>query len=135
MSTLTKLLSAAAALGMLAVLPGAAQAATIQLNTSALWADSGVSYHACNFTNVSNAAVSVKIYVIKSGGTVHTSTGATAVSVPARQTYELATAADLSDFAWCKFVTTAPASSVRANITVFRWTGTFYDSLATAEAR
>lgn len=100
------------------------------LYTSPLWADSGQSYHACNVTNVISIAQSVTISLLNSSGAVLTSG---TYSIPAGATQELSWSG-YTGFARCRIVA-GYGAYIRANIQVFHWTGTYYDSLAIDTAR
>ena len=39
------------------------------------------------------------------------------------------------DFAYCRVTLTLPANYIRANLAVFHYTGTYYETLALSEAR
>ncbi|BAP57533.1 hypothetical protein THII_3236 [Thioploca ingrica] len=102
--------------------------------TSPVWADSGQSYHACNVVNISTATVSVTVELINSVGTVVT--GPTTVSLLAGHSIELpgSSSSDPSGFEWCRF-TASSVTSLRGNISVFRYMGSYYDTLAMSEAK
>jgi hypothetical protein len=102
------------------------------LTTSPAWSDSGQSYHACNAVNVSLVPQTVTIDLINSSGTV-VSTATPTLAVGTSAEVALGSGGDFGGFASCRF-TTAKNFTIRGNMTVFRWTGTFYDSLAVIEA-
>lgn len=123
---------AVAALGM----ASNAGAATVTiLKTSPVWADSTQSYHACNLANVSAATLaSVQVDLVASDGSVITTQ---TTPVTAGTTMETSLFGGYSGFAWCRFTISGAKmqNSVRANITVFHYTGTYYDSLAIQSAQ
>jgi hypothetical protein len=104
------------------------------LNTSPLWSDSGQSYHACDVANVSASPVLIVIDLINSSGGVLATSGASAINLAVGDSVEIANfSATYTGFARCRFTSSAPGT-VRANLTVFHWTGTYFDTLANAEA-
>jgi hypothetical protein len=115
------------------VLPASAHAA--ELNTSPLWADSGPSYHACNVANVSTSPVTLKVTMLNSSGVAIATSGTTNITLNAGATYELLQST-YSGFAYCRFnLPNEVGTAVRANMTVFHSTGTYYETLALSEAR
>jgi hypothetical protein len=135
--SIKKNLFAFAALAALVVAPNAAKAVAGDeaqlkiLNTSPVWADSAQSYHSCNVVNVTTLAATVTVDLLNSGGVlVRTAT----VAIPAGDSIELSNGATYSGFARCRFTVADPAW-IRANITVFHWTGTYYATLAIDDAR
>jgi hypothetical protein len=116
------------------VLPASAHAAGV-LYTSPLWADSGSSYHACNVANIFTQAVTLKVQMFNSSGVVIATSGATDITITAGHTYELSQGT-YTGFAYCQF--SLPSETgivVRANLSVFHSTGTFFETLALSEAR
>ena len=107
------------------------------LNTSPLWADSGQSYHACNVVNVSESPVAIIINLINSSGGVLATSGASPTVLAVGSSLEIANfAANYSGFARCSFaIGNASVNPVRANLSLFHWTGTYYDTLANDDAR
>jgi hypothetical protein len=115
------------------VLPVAAHAS--ELITSPVWADSGQSYHACNVANVTAASATLQVQMLSSTGAVIASSGASFITLAAGNVYELSQST-YSGFAYCRFNLGAEAkASFRANMTVFHYTGAFYDTIAFSEAR
>lgn len=106
------------------------------INTSLLFADHPASYHACNVANVTTANLRVKIDLISATGTVLGTTGAIPVTLNAGLGYELlaSSGSNYTGFARCRISLVDPAN-VRANLTVFHYTGSYYESLAVSEAR
>ena len=121
--------------GIAAAVAGDANAAStiVPLNTSPLYADNGISYHACNVVNVTQSTQNVKIDLLNGAGTVVATSGAAPVAVGAGAVYEVS-GGGFSGFARCRF-SNVNGDNVRANISVFRWTGTYYETLSTSEAR
>ena len=107
---------------------------TTNINTSMVWADSGTSYHACNVVNVTTSTQNINVDLISSSGTVLATTGATAYALAPGAFLETSAFGGYSGFARCRIKGANPAN-LRANITVFRYTGTYYESLAVSEAR
>lgn len=107
------------------------------LNTSPLWADSGQGYHACNIVNVSDSPVAIMINLINSSGGVLVTSGASPINLAAGSSLEIANfAATCSGFARCSFaVGNASENPVRANLSIFHWTGAYYDTIAKDDAR
>lgn len=107
------------------------------LNTSPLWADSGQGYHACNIVNVSDSPVAIMINLINSSGGVLVTSGASPINLAAGSSLEIANfAATYSGFARCSFaVGNASENPVRANLSIFHWTGAYYDTIAKDDAR
>lgn len=101
------------------------------LNTSPLWADSGESYHACNAVNVTTSSVNVTITLLNSAGIVLQTSPFT---VAAGTSVELANGTTYSGFARCRF-SVSNENYIRANVSVFHWTGSYYETLATDSAR
>jgi hypothetical protein len=115
------------------VLPVTAQA--VELNTSPLYADSGQSYHACNVANVSTASVILGISILSSDGVWITGSSGN-ISLNAGASTEVTTNKTYTGFAYCRINLPSEAgSTVRANLTVFHYTGAFFDTLALSEAR
>lgn len=106
------------------------------LNTSLLYADHPASYHACNVVNVTTANLKIKIDLINISGTVLGTTGTTPITLNAGLGYELIAnpGSNYIGFARCRISVVDPAN-VRANLTVFHSTGTYFESLAVSEAR
>jgi hypothetical protein len=118
---------AALTVAAISTVPNVGMAAT--LATSPVWVDTG-SYHACNAVNVSSTTTSVKSELLNNNGTIlKTYTWNLAPGNGA----ELIGNGD-NGFAWCRF-TVSNSTSIRANVTVFRWLGSYYDSLALDIAR
>ncbi|MBK8816630.1 MAG: hypothetical protein IPN42_14520 [Methylococcaceae bacterium] len=104
------------------------------MNSSPLYADSGQSYHACNVANITTAALKAKIDLISASGTVLATTGATPISLIAGTSYELIGPSTYTGFARCR-VSTVDPENVRANLSVFHYTGTYFETLAFSELR
>ncbi len=100
------------------------------LNTSPLYADSGASYHACNAVNVTTSSVTVTITLLNSAGAVLQTAPFT---IAAGTSVELA-GSGYSGFARCRFAVSS-SDYIRANISVFHWTGSYYETLAIDSAR
>ena len=107
------------------------------LNTAPLWADSGQDYHACNVVNVSDSPVPIMINLINSTGGVLVTSGASPINLAVGSSLEIANfAANYTGFARCSFaIGNASGNPVRANLTVFHWTGSYYDTIAADDAR
>ena len=116
------------------VLPGVAQATTI-LDTSPLFANNGQSYHACNVANVSSSPVALKVDMLDSSGVVIATSGAANITLAAGHSTEISHSSTYSGFARCRFTFSVPPGDIRANLSVFHWTGAFYYTLAMSEAR
>ena len=128
-------------LGAALLAPSAAQAVAgdesieVFLNTSPLFADSGKSYHACNVANVTTSSVAIKVDILGPTGTTLVSSGATPFTLTAGNSYELANSA-YTGFARCRVsVIAGSGGAVRANLSVFYYTGSYYQTLALSEAR
>jgi len=100
------------------------------INTSPLWADSGQSYHACNAVNVTTSTVSVTITLLNGAGAVLQTSPFT---IAPGTSVELA-GSGYTGFARCRFSGSNP-DWIRANLSVFHWTGTYYETLAIDSAR
>lgn len=107
------------------------------LNTSPLWADSGQSYHACNVVNVLDFPVPIMINLINSSGGVLATSGASPTNLAVGSSLEIANfAANYTGFARCSFALgNASRNPVRANLSVFHWTGSYYDTIVADDAR
>jgi subtilase family serine protease len=106
------------------------------LNTSPLWADSGQSYHACDVVNVSDSPASVIVDLINSNGAVLVTTGASPINLAVGNSVEIANfSATYSGFARCRFSAANAPGAIRANLSIFHWNGTYWDTLASSEAR
>jgi hypothetical protein len=101
------------------------------LNTSPLWADNAQSYHACNAVNVTVSNIAVTISLLSQAGVVLKTAPFTILP---GQSVELANPTTYSGFARCRF-SNVNENFIRANISVFHWTGTYYDTLAIDSAR
>jgi hypothetical protein len=110
----------------------------VEVSTSPVYADavSNGSYHACNVANVSASPVTLQVLMAASNGVVIASSGAVDITLNAGTSYEL-TQTTYTGFAICRFRLSGTEAkvSVRANISVFHFTGVFYDTLALSEAR
>jgi hypothetical protein len=117
---------------MALVLPVTAHAGW--LYTSPLYADSGQSYHACNVANVSTALIEVDIEIKNSAGLIIVN--APTIFLNPGTSTELQTNETYSGFAYCRITLAGEAkSTVRANLAVLHYTGSFFDTLAISEAR
>jgi hypothetical protein len=120
-----------------AILPVSAHA--VELSTSPVYADavSNGSYHACNVTNVSASSVTLKVLMAASNGVVIASSGAADITLDAGHSTELINHSAYTGFAICRFEldNNEVKNNVRANISVFHFTGAFYQTLALSEAR
>ena len=107
------------------------------LNTSPLWADSGQSYHACDVVNVSASPVPIIINLINSSGGVLVTSGASPVNLAVGNSLEIANfGANYSGFAHCSFaIGNGSGNPVRADLSVFHWTGAYYDTVTSDDAR
>jgi hypothetical protein len=115
------------------VLPVSAHA--VELNTSPIWADSGSSYHACNVANVTTSSELLKVTMLNSSGVAIASSGTADITLAAGAVYELSQST-YTGFAYCRFnLGSAAGGTVRANSTVFHFTGVYYETLAFSEAR
>jgi len=136
------ILSILSILGAVSIAPTAAATVAVDqaptpfniIDSSPLWADSGQTYHACNVVNVTAGNVSLKVEILDATGNVIGTSGATLVTLPPGTVQETA-ATGYTGFAHCRVTVNGTPSNIRANLTVFHWTGTYYDSLATAEVR
>lgn len=73
--------------------------------------------------------------MLNSSGVAIATSGAADITLAAGATYELAQST-YTGFAYCRFNLPSEAGiTVRANITVFHYTGAFYETLALSEAR
>jgi hypothetical protein len=114
------------------VLPVTAYAA--ELNTSPLWADNGQSYHACNVANVLTSSVALTISVINSSGVLIATSNN--ITLAAGTSVEINTDEHYTGFAYCHIdLPNEAGNTVRADLTVLHFTGSFYDTLATSQAR
>lgn len=132
------LLAVGLAIG-LGVLGSNANAMT--LHTGPAWAEggaffSGLTYHACNVANVSNTAITdLQVVLHRADGTVLKTSGVTTLG-PGQVIEVESQATGYQGFARCRIYSpTATGSQLRGNITVFRWVGTYYESMATEHAR
>jgi hypothetical protein len=109
----------------------------VELSTSPVYADSGSSYHACNVANVSAVSVTLKVLMAAFNGVVIASSGAADITLDAGHSTELINHSAYTGFAICRFEldNNEVKNNVRANISVFHFTGVFYDTLALSEAR
>jgi hypothetical protein len=113
-------------------LPAAAHA--VDLTTSPLYANGSESYHACNVANVSTTTANISIEIVSSSGTVIV--GPRNVPINPSNIAEVSTPENYTGFAYCLFnIGNEAKANFRANLTVFHYTGSFYDSLALSEAR
>lgn len=105
------------------------------LYTGPHWADSGASYHACNVVNVGLTAITdLQVVLHKFDGSVAATSGV--ITLNPGQTLEVVASPSYGGFARCRFYSpTAVGSQLRGNIAVFRWAGTYYETLATEVAR
>ena len=123
-------LIAGVALGVLGLGPQAGIAGV--LSTSPLWADSNQSYHACNVTNVSTKPIhSLTVELVSGSGTVLITE--TITDLAPGGMHETSNFSG-GGFAWCRFIGTT-AGKIRANISVFHHTGTFFDTISFDMAR
>ena len=102
------------------------------LNTSPVWADTG-NYHACNVVNVTTSNnVNVKIDLIDGAGNVLQNASQ---PIPAGTSVEVANgAANYTGFARCRVTVNNP-DWIRANISVYHWTGSYFDVVGSDIAR
>jgi hypothetical protein len=115
---------------------GAAPPVTaVTLNTSSLFSDSGQSYPACNISNITGTPLNAKVVLLSSTPTVLYTTGTTPVAIPAGATIEYTAATGYTGFSRCRFVIYGDPAGVRANISIFHFTGTYYETLALDDAR
>ena len=107
------------------------------LNTSPLWADSGQTYHACDVVNVSASPVSIMVNLVNSSGAVLVTSGASPINLAVGNSLEIANfAKTYSGFAHCRFeIGNASGNPVRADLTIFHWTGAYYETVASDDAR
>jgi len=122
--------------GLINALAGEASTTEV-LNTSPLWADSGQTYHACNVANVSASPVSIIISLVNSTGGVLVTSGASPINLAVGNSLEIANYAEnYSGFAHCRFeISNGSGNPVRADLTIFHWTGAYYDTIASDDAR
>jgi hypothetical protein len=129
MKILGSIFLANAALLACVMAPGANAAV---ISTAAGWSDTGQSYHACMVTNVSSKKlIGVKTELVADSGVVGTSTSDLA-SGTTNETRT--TAADAGGFAWCR-ISVKNKNAVRASLTIYRSTGTYYDVLGNYPAQ
>lgn len=132
--TQTLLAGAGLALAALASATDARAAGAPNLNkvvvSSPLWADPGPTYHACNVANVSAAPVYLKFDLVDRFGVVKTSNGAY-ITVAPGAIYEFS--ASISGFAYCRIHLAGNVANIRANLSVFRWAGTYYETVANTD--
>jgi hypothetical protein len=114
-----------------AVLPAAAQIIG-GLTTSPLYAESGQSYHACNIVNVSTGSIDYKAQILSSSGVVLVDSGLSSLNAGA--SVEVVSR-NYTGFAYCSIYVGNGNGTVRANLTVFHFAGSFFDSLAVSQAR
>jgi hypothetical protein len=121
------------------VLPAPAYAA--EFYTSALWADSAQSYHACTVANPNYGAVvtgvNLTVQLLSSSGVV-IANSSNNFFLDAGQTYELSGKnAKYTGLAFChvSLPTQTAGSIIRANMSVFHNTGAYFETLALSEAR
>jgi subtilase family serine protease len=106
------------------------------LNTSPLWADSGQSYHACDVVNISDSPVAIIIDLVNSSGAVLVTTGASPLNLAVGNSVEIANfAQNYSGYARCRFAATNAPGTIRANLSVYHYTGAYYDTIAKDDAR
>jgi hypothetical protein len=105
------------------------------LNTGAHWADNGQSYHACNVFNITVNPVAVKVDLIDSAGNFLVPSAAAVTLAPGGFLEVANFAMNYTGFARCRFLVGGNPEYVRANISVFHSTGTFFETLATEIAR
>ena len=118
----------------LATISVASYAEAAALNTAPVWADSPASFHACNVANISTADLkSVKVELLKNNGAVLLTN--TYSPLVAGASVETSPFGGYSGFARCRFTVSGSASKIRANISVFHYTGSYYDTLAIDSAR
>ena len=108
------------------------------LETSALWADSGHTYHACNITNVTTSNLLVKVDLLDNAGNTLLTSGAAPVTLSPGATSETSpfSIESYTGFARCRFtIAGGSADAVRANEMVFFSVGTYFQTFAISEAR
>ncbi len=105
------------------------------LATGPVWADNGQTYQACNVVNVSNAAITdLQIDLYKSDGTILKTSGV--ITLNPQHSVEISAFGGYTGFARCRIYSAlAQPWQIRGNVTTFRWTGTYYDSVAVEPAR
>jgi hypothetical protein len=117
-----------------------ASAYAAELYTSPEWADRGQSYHSCTVANVSIygvvTGVNLTVQMLSSSGVV-IANSSNNFFLDAGQTYELSDT-QYTGLAFCHVSLPQiqnAGSTIRANMSVFHYTGAYYETLALSEAR
>lgn len=124
------------ALATLPLWPEPSSAVTPNLNRTVISAPLlavGQGFHACNVANVSSSAVYLKVDLINDSGKVFTSSTGAYVNIGAGQQFQLG--GNQHGYAYCRVHLSGNVNNIRANLTVFRWTGAAYEMSLSTELR
>lgn len=124
--------------GALLMTPAGAQAAAGDegifkiLNTSPLYSDASKEYPGCVAVNITTSPVNGKIDLLDSAGNVLKTSGETTIAAANIVEVDIFT---YTGFSRCRFTINGGSDALRANATIFFYTGTYYQTYAISEAR